>query len=214
VNRSDNARQIRRLLSVAVLCMLALCAGCGARPSIDGLTGSSVVVAFGDSLTSGTGADKAQSYPSVLSGLIGCRVVNAGVPGEDTTAGLRRLPGILKKEPPDLVILCHGGNDILSGESQDTTRANLSAMISMVKDAGADLILIGVPQPGLRLRAAPFYAEIAKQYTVPFDPDTIAAILSTPSLRSDRVHPNAAGYKRLAESIAALIVESEARRSL
>ena len=98
----------------AVLCVLALCVGCGGHPSIQRLSTFSVIVAFGDSLTSGVGARGVESYPSLLSGILACPVVNAGVPGEDTSAGLRRLPGVLEKERPQLVILCHGGNDILN----------------------------------------------------------------------------------------------------
>jgi len=193
---------------VVVLCVLALCAGCGDQPAIRRLSASSVVVAFGDSLTSGTGARDGESYPTLLSGMLACRVINAGVPGENTSAGLRRLPGVLEKERPQLVILCHGGNDILKDDQQGTI-SNLNAMISMVKGTGADIILMGVPRPGLWLKVAPFYQEIATKRRVPFDPDTIAQILSSPALKSDYAHPNAAGYRRLAESIAKLIRDSQ-----
>jgi len=200
---------MRRIQPIAILCILTLCAGCGSNPKISRLTESSIVVTFGDSLTSGTGASKEESYPSVLSRIIGCRVINAGVPGEDTSAGLRRLPTVLKKERPDLVILCHGGNDMLSRQNSDIISANLSAMLSLVKNAGSDVILIGVPKPGLRLRPPPFYGEIAQEYAIPFNSETIAEILSARSLKSDQAHPNAAGYRRLAESVAALIRESQ-----
>ncbi len=141
--------------------------------------------------------------------MIGCRVVNAGVPGEDSSAGLRRLPAVLKNDRPDLVILCHGGNDMLRRQRSDITSSNLNAMISMVKNAGSDVVLIGVPKPGIRLRPPKLYGTIAKNYDIPFNPQIVAEILSTPSLKSDQVHPNAAGYSRLAESIAALIRESQ-----
>ena len=193
----------------AVLCVLALCVGCGGHPSIQRLSTSSVIVAFGDSLTSGTGARDGESYPSVLSGMLACPVINAGVPGEDTSAGLRRLPDVLETEKPQLVILCHGGNDMLNKGDQQGIISNLNAMISMVQATGADIILIGVPRPGLWLKVAPFYQEIANKHRIPFDPGTIAQILSSPALKSDYAHPNAAGYKRLAESIAKLIRDSQ-----
>lgn len=94
--------------SIAILCVLVLGSGCGGNSKIRRLTASSVIVAFGDSLTSGTRASEDESYPSVLSGMIESRVVNAGVAGEHTAAGLRRLPAVLKREQPDLVILCEG----------------------------------------------------------------------------------------------------------
>ena len=197
--------------SVAILCLLAGCAGCGSHPKIRKLSPSSVVVAYGDSLTFGTGAGQAESYPSVLSGMIGCRVVNEGVSGENTTSGLARLPGVLENDRPDLVILCHGGNDMLNGQDQAITIANLTAMIAMAKNAGADVILIGVPKPGLPLKTAPFYREIAAREKIPVDVEALAGILSSPSLKSDPVHPNAAGYGRLAESVKTCIIGSRGK---
>jgi len=194
---------------IVVLILGSLCIGCSSRAKISKLDSSSVVIAFGDSLTHGSGADIGESYPALLSQSIGCRVVNAGVPGEDSTDGLSRLEKILKKERPDLVILCHGGNDMLRQQDQDITSANLRAMISLARDTGSDVILIGVPKPGLRLKTPDFYEDIAKEYDIPFIRDTIADVLSTPSLKSDRIHPNAEGYKRVAESIAELIENSQ-----
>jgi lysophospholipase L1-like esterase len=194
---------------IGALCALALCAGCGRYPRIGELSKSSVVVAFGDSLTYGTGAGKTESYPALLSEMIRCRVVNAGVPREDTSSALRRLPDVLLREKANLVIICHGGNDMLRKADQSVTRRNLDAMISLARDAGADVILIGVPKPALRLRAPPFYRELAEEHSIPLDDSTVPRILSTPSLRSDHAHPNAAGYRRMAESIADLIRRSE-----
>jgi len=99
---------------------------------------------------------------------------------------------------------------MLNKNDQQGTIENLNAMISMVKATGADVILMGVPRPGLWLKVAPFYQEIANKHRVPFDPGTIIAqILSSSALKSDYAHPNAAGYKRLAESIAKLIQNSQ-----
>jgi acyl-CoA thioesterase I len=86
--------------AIALLCLLALSQGCGSHPGIKKLAESSVILAFGDSLTAGTGANTTESYPAVLAGLIGCRVVNAGVPGEESSDALLRLPAVLQKESP------------------------------------------------------------------------------------------------------------------
>lgn len=208
---SPSHLDMRRTGTIAMTCLLAVCGGCRGRPGIGRLSESSVVVAFGDSLTAGTGAGEGESYPSVLSGMIGCRVVNAGLSGEDTTSGLRRLPGILETERPDLVILCHGGNDMLGRQDRGAMAANLDAMVSMAKAAGADVILVAVPSPGLRLRPPPLYEEVAARRAVPLVPDAVSEILSTPALRSDFAHPNGVGYRKLAESVAALIREREGK---
>lgn len=198
-----------RARHIWLLCILAMCAGCGGQPGIGALSGDSVVVAFGDSLTSGSGAGKDESYPAVLAEMLAARVVNAGVPGEDTTAGLRRLPSVLEKAQPDLVILCHGGNDMLQKQNQADTIAHLDAMITLVQRAGADIMLLAVPRPGVLLRPAPFYAELASEHNIPIDAKSLTKILSNRSLKSDRIHPNAEGYRQLAASVYALIQKSQ-----
>jgi len=198
-----------RFRILTCLAVLALGAGCGSDPEIRPIQASSVIVAFGDSITAGTGAEKPESYPARLSERLGCRVVNAGVPGEETPAGLRRLPGVLSREDPDLVILCLGGNDMLSKRTHESIRANLGTMIELVKDSGADLVLLGVPKPGLLLRPPPFYEELAEAHHIPLDRTTIPDILSTPSEKSNQIHPNADGYARLANAVAALIRDSQ-----
>jgi len=190
---------------IFLLLLLLLSQGCGRQPKIAKLSGSSVVVAFGDSLTAGTGANKNESYPAVLADLIGCRVVNAGIPGEESSEALLRLPSVLEKEGANLVILCEGGNDMLNKQRDEVIIRNLNDMVTMVHSAGADVILIGVPRPGLSLHVPSFYQQIAEKNAIPYDSETIVQILSSLSLKSDYVHPNAEGYKRLAEAVAVLI---------
>lgn len=191
-----------------VLLILSYC-GCGrSSPQIARLTKDSVVLAFGDSLTSGVGAPAKDSYPSILEAKTGYRVVNAGVPGELTEAGLTRLPGLLEKHKPNLVVLCHGGNDLLQRTNQAQIIRNLKRMIELIKSYGTDVILIGVPSPGIRLKTASFYQKIAREYDIPYENNIVSDIVSDPSLRSDFVHPNSNGYRQLAESVAELIEES------
>jgi lysophospholipase L1-like esterase len=186
-------------------------AGCNKPPAIRPLAADSTVLAFGDSLTFGTGARPEESYPSVLAGLLGCAVANAGVPGEVTAEGLARLPAVLDETEPVLVILCHGGNDFLRRQEREETKANLRRMIALVKERGIDLVLLGVPEPGLLVATSPIYEELAEEFAVPHDDTILRAILTDRLLKSDQIHPNAAGYRRLAESLAALIREASAR---
>ncbi len=187
------------------LFLLALLAGCGGRPQLPPLAANAVVLAFGDSLTSGIGASTGESYPARLEALIGRKVVSAGVPGEASAQGLARLPSALDEAKPQLVILCHGGNDMLRKLDEAQAANNIRAMVRLARSRGAQVVLIGVPKPGLLPSPARFYAEIAREFRLPYEETALKKILTDNGLKSDLVHPNAAGYARLAEAIAALL---------
>lgn len=189
------------LLAGLLVAISGMFAGCSRSPKIQPLAADAVVLAFGDSLTSGYGADPGKDYPSVLAQLTGWQVVNAGIPGERSAAGLRRLPEALAEHQPVLVLLCHGGNDILADTSAAEIAANLDAMIKLCRDAGAEVFLLGVPRKGLLLKPAPLYAEVAKRNAIPCDAKIIAKVLGKPALKSDYIHPNAAGYERIAQQV-------------
>lgn len=195
------------LLALAASALLIACSSGAQLPR---LAGNAVVLAFGDSLTFGTGATPEESYPATLGRLIGRRVVNAGVPGEISADGLSRLPELLEKEKPALLILCHGGNDLLRRIDQRQTAGHLRAMIRLARERGVAVALLAVPSPGFSLTPPRFYREIAAEMALPIDEEILATVLSDGALRSDYIHPNGAGYRRLAESIAALLKKSGA----
>ncbi len=203
------ANAVARVLALVIALSLVACDS--GPPKLAELPADAVVLAFGDSLTFGTGARAGASYPAVLQELIGRRVVRAGVPGEVTAQGLARLPGALEAAQPDLLILIHGGNDLLRRLPRGETRANLRAMIDLTRARGIDVVLIGVPNLGLILgRSAGFYSELAEQLTLPYDGEALPDILSQAKLKSDTIHPNAKGYRMLAEAVAELLRESGA----
>jgi lysophospholipase L1-like esterase len=154
--------------------------------------------------------EPAQSYPAVLEKMIGRRVVNAGVPGEVTVDGLSRLPEILEREKPALLLLCHGGNDQLRRLNQQQAANNIREMIRLAQKRRIALVLIAVPGPGLSLSPPSMYREIAKELSIPIEEETLSTVLADSSLKSDYIHPNVAGYRCLAESIVALLKKSGA----
>ena len=167
-----------------------------------------LLLAFGDSLTKGKGVGSRDSYPAILAKLCGCQVRNHGVSGETTTQGLKRLPSVLDQTTPNLVILMHGGNDILRNHSPATTKRNLAAMIEMIQARGALVLLVGIPAKSLFFSSAPFYDELADEYDLLLEDEIVAALLKQSSMKSDALHFNKAGYAAVAGKIHQVLKES------
>jgi len=175
------------------------------------LSQDAVILAFGDSLTYGTGASHNADYPNILSSLSSHQVINAGVPGEISRDGLERLPEMLDEYQPELIILIHGGNDILRRIPQQQTSDNLIKMIQLAKQRNIKVVMLGVPEFGLfLLSSSEIYQQVAEAQKIPIDLETVAEILSNNQLKSDTIHPNDKGYKVMAENIFNLLVESGA----
>jgi lysophospholipase L1-like esterase len=185
-------------------------AGCSTSAQLPLLATDASILAFGDSLTHGTGAGDSESYPAVLSALIGRKVVNAGIPGEVSAAGVQRLPELLDQERPALLILCHGGNDLLAHANHQMIADNLRSMIRMARERGVSVLLVAVPSPDLMLKPPGFYEKLANEFNIPLELKALPRILGKSSLKSDHIHPNAAGYRQLAEALAGLIKKSGA----
>lgn len=202
---------LRGLRAGFTACLLGLVVACSGGPAVDPLAADATILAFGDSLTAGTGAKRDDAYPAQLDAMLSQRVVNAGVPGETTAGGLQRLPSALDAHNPALVVLCLGGNDMLRKLDRGQAKANLAAMIRMIRERGAQVVLLGVPEPGLLLLSAPeFYAELAEEFGLPYDGETLPGILADRSLKSDPIHPNAAGYGQLAGAVRTLLANAGA----
>ena len=173
--------------------------------SLTVLRPNDVILAFGDSLTSGVGTRPELSYPQQLSTLLGRKVINAAIPGETSAEGLTRLPGVLDQVEPELVIICHGGNDILQKLDRKQLLANLQGMIAAAKQRKIEVVMIAVPQLGFGLQDVPLYQELAGESHVPLLAKTLGELLADQQYKSDPVHLNGKGYRKLAEAVADLL---------
>jgi acyl-CoA thioesterase I len=196
----------RWAVQAVLLLIVALLAGCGkSAPPLPTLAAGDLVLAFGDSLTYGTGAREEESYPAVLEALIGRRVAREGFPGEVTEQGVERLPALLDEHRPRLLLLCMGGNDMLHKLDPAVTEANLREMVRLTRNRGIAVVLIGVPEPRLFGGVAGFYQSIAGDYGIPLEEEVLKDVLYDNAYKSDAIHPNARGYRRVAEALAALL---------
>ncbi|QUN05153.1 arylesterase [Shewanella yunxiaonensis] len=187
----------RVLFPLALLLGLSACSD----PTLSYLGPDARILAFGDSLTAGNGAPANEDYPAQLATLCGCEVVNAGIAGEVTATGRKRLPSLLNEMQPDLLILLEGGNDILRGVPPQQIEDNLEQMMLDAQSMAVPVLLISVPQKSVLLQSAPLYKALAKRHDSLLMDDALSELLSSPSLKSDAVHLNAAGYHRLATEI-------------
>ena len=168
------------------------------------------ILALGDSLTYGFGASPSESYPTLLSEMTGLRVINAGINGETSKEGLKRLPKLLEDPSIKLMILFFGGNDIMQRRSMEDLKQNLKTMIQMAKQKHINVLLISVPNIGLfGLSPLSLYEEVAEEENIPLLSGMLTDILSQPSLKTDQIHPNASGYKKMAERIYEKIKEHD-----
>ena len=169
------------------------------------------IVAFGDSLTAGLGVSAEESYPAQLQRRLDVlgytyRVINAGVSGDTTAGGLRRVSWILTNKP-DLVILELGANDGLRGLSVDQTQHNLRDIIQRLRGAGVGIVLAGMKLPpnygqDYTMRFEAMYRTVAREQQVPFIPFFLEGVGGSSSLnQADGIHPTGEGYKVVVENL-------------
>ncbi len=174
-----------------------------------------IIVAFGNSLTAGSGVDPDQNYPSKLQARLDAdgyryRVLNAGVSGETSSQGRDRAEAY-SYAPPAIAIVELGANDGLRGLPVENTKSNLEAIVSRFQSMGAEVILAGMEIPP---NYGPAYTDsfrkifqsIAKEYNVALIPFFLDGVGGHPHLnQDDGIHPTAEGYDIIVENVWAVL---------
>lgn len=163
---------------------------------------SGPIVAFGDSLTQGVGANEGETYPELLARMIGKPVINAGVGGNTIFDGERRLERDVLSRKPGIVIVLLGGNDILQRKDMKTSFESLERIVRRIQENGALVALVGIkvitPFGGVGGQ----YHDLARRTGCVYVGDILNGIFLDRSLMSDQIHPNSKGYAIMAERIA------------
>jgi lysophospholipase L1-like esterase len=123
---------------------------------------------------------------------------------------LERLPAALDEHAPRLLLLCIGGNDFLRQLGNHQAEKNLREMVKLAQSRGVAVLLIGTPEPGVTVSPPAFFAGIAKEYRVPYEGGVVGEVLKDRTLKADPIHPNARGYRLIAERLAETLKESGA----
>ena len=190
----------------AVLAALWLVAGLGAAET-------KTIIFFGDSLTAGYGVDPNEAYPALVQEKIDAaklpwRVVNAGLSGETTAGGLRRLDWVLK-QPVDVFVIELGGNDGLRGIAPSLTRSNLEAMIQRIRERHphVKVVVAGMQLPTNMgpehtREFAAIYPEVARESGAVLIPFLLEGVGGMPSLNlPDGIHPTPEGHRIVADTV-------------
>jgi len=188
-----------KLYSIPVL-VLTMITGCGQRIANFDSKGESIVC-FGDSITEGVGADRNESYPSLLSERIKLEVINSGVRGHTTRDALKRIKEDVLAHNPKMVIVAFGGNDFLQKIPKEETLSNLNQIVSTIQQDGAMVLLAGVRIGILRNEYASIYKKVARQHKTLLIVDLMDGIMDKPQYKYDQIHPNADGYLIIADRI-------------
>ncbi|MFH0739032.1 MAG: GDSL-type esterase/lipase family protein [Candidatus Omnitrophota bacterium] len=164
------------------------------------------IICFGDSISFGYGVNAGEDYPTVLSKLVAIPVINAGLDGDTSADGLRRIDIDALDKEPLLVIVEFGGNDFLKKLPKVDTLKNVSQMVDKIHAKGA-MVAIADISAGMFFRDYHIaLRKLASEKGAIFIPSILKGIITTPQLKSDFLHPNADGYVIVAKRVYRVIL--------
>lgn len=201
------AARLARASRILLLCVsLAACGGEDFKSIRNLASPGETIVCLGDSLTEGVGAEPAEAYPAILSQRLGRPVLNAGRRGDTSAQALARLGAEVLDKNPRVVIVLLGGNDFLRRVPLGETETNLREIVRQIHERGAIVLLASMRLGLFADEYASMYEKLARQTGSLYMPEVMKNILSDNKLKSDPIHPNAAGYRLLGERIAERVI--------
>ena len=189
------------LLAACQLLLAALIVGCEKKEIKNLNAQGKNIICFGDSITFGYGANPGEDYPSLLAKMIDIPVINAGIDGDTSTEGLKRVKSDVLDRDPLLVIIAFGGNDFLRRIPCEVTANNIREMIDKVQAGGAMVAIADISASVLLTEYRKAFYNVAQEKSAIYIPSIFSGIITNPNLKSDFIHPNSDGYKMIAQRV-------------
>jgi len=187
-----------KLVAFIALASVFTLTGCAKREIKNVGSKGKNIICFGDSITFGYGVNPGEDYPTGLRKLISMPVINAGVDGDTSAQGLARIKKDVLDKDPYIVLVEFTGNDFIKEMPVDTTIANVREIIRQIQAQGAIVAIVDI-SAGFFLREYRLkLSNLAEETGSIFVSEVLSGILTNPSMKSDFMHPNVAGYKIIA----------------
>ncbi len=199
-----------RINKLLVITLLSYCVivftGCAKREIKNVDSKGKNIICFGDSITFGYGVNQGEDYPSALAKIIDAPIINAGIDSDTTTEALERLKSDVLDRDPLLVIIEFCGNDFMRQIPKETTITNIRKMVELVQAKGAMVAIVDISAGLFLTDYRAIFRNLAKETSSIFIPSVLSGIITNPSMKSDFLHPNAAGYKIMAQRVYRAII--------
>jgi acyl-CoA thioesterase-1 len=199
-------RRIKYILFLTLSSLFFAIGGCARKEVTNINSQGKNIICFGDSITFGYGANPGEAFPDALSKMINIPVVSSGLDGDTSTTALMRLKTDVLDREPLLVIIEFGGNDFLRKISMEETTRNIEEMIKQIQAHGAMTAIADISVGIIMGDYGKEFKHLCKKYNAIYIPSLFKGIITNPSLKSDFIHPNAEGYKVIAQRIYRTII--------
>lgn len=214
MKRTNYFRKERILLFLTCWIFTLFLIGCAQKEIKNINSTGNNIICFGDSLTFGYGAQPGEDFPHVLETMISFPVINSGLDGDSSVSALKRLKIDVLDREPLLVIIEFGGNDFLRRVPLVATLSNVEEMIVKIQASGAMVAIADISIGIVMDDYSKGFKKLSEKHKTIYIPDLLKGILGNSSLRSDLIHPNAQGYKILAQRIYRYIIPHLNRNKL
>lgn len=192
------------ILVIAIIAALTFTFFASQKPKTN-TNKQNLIVFFGNSITAGQGADIGKDFPTLVGKNLNVPVVNAGISGNTTADALKRIDKDVIDKNPSIVVVELGGNDLLQGVNVNVTKRNFDLILTKIKSTNAKIVILGIKFYLFKGLYETDLQNFAKKYNAVLVPDIMEGIIGDQNLKHDDIHPNAKGYRKIADKLTPII---------